>query len=65
MSEMQRRRSKARKYIESLLPIARSISNYSRTDAISDFITGITVGLIIVPQSIVYVAPIGLSAKVN
>lgn len=34
-------------------------------DAVADFIAGVTIGLIIIPQSVAYVAIIGLSAKVS
>lgn len=54
-----------RKGSSSLIPFIRFILNYSQLDAVADFITGITIGLIIIPQSVAYVAIVGLSAKVS
>lgn len=49
----------------SLLPFVRWLLNYSQIDVIADFITGLTIGLIIIPQSVAYVVAVGLSAKVS
>lgn len=54
-----------RKRSSSLLPFVRWLLNYSQMDVLSDIITGITIGLIIIPQSVAYVAIVGLSAKVR
>lgn len=49
---------------KSLIPLIRWIISYSKIDMVTDLITGITIGLIIIPQSVAYVAIVGLSAKV-
>ena len=47
-----------------LIPFVEWALTYSKMDAVADLITGITIGLIIIPQSVAYVAIVGLSAKV-
>lgn len=45
------------------IPIFRWLKNYTREDAICDFIAGISIGLTMIPQSIAYAALAGLSPQ--
>jgi len=55
---------KWKKFLAKRCPIISWIPSYSKEDAISDLIAGITVGLTIVPQSMAYAAIAGLSPEV-
>lgn len=54
-----------RKRSGTLIPFIKWISSYSKIDAVADFIAGITIGLILIPQSVAYLAIVQLSAKVS
>lgn len=63
-NEKSQIKEKICKSSSALIPFVEWMLNYSKFDAIADLITGITIGLIIIPQSVAYVAIVGLSAKV-
>lgn len=69
LESYQTRKAKLKQNIQkrsrSLIPFVKWMHDYSRIDAIADIITGITIGIITIPQSVAYVAMIGLSAKVK
>lgn len=48
-----------------LIPCVKWISSYSKLDAVGDFIAGLTIGLILIPQGVAYCAIVQLSAKVS
>ncbi|RLU22501.1 hypothetical protein DMN91_004779 [Ooceraea biroi] len=55
----QMSRFRATKY----LPILGWLPRYTRMEAVSDFIAGITLGLTMIPQSMAYAALAGLTAQ--
>lgn len=69
LDEFQTRKAKLKQNIckssGKLIPFIKWISSYSMIDAIADFIAGFTIGLILIPQSVAYLAIVQLSAKVS
>lgn len=54
-----------RKTLYKRLPILRWLPKYSKSDALGDLIAGITVGLLLVPQSLAYANVAGLPSQVR
>lgn len=50
--------------IAKYVPVLGWLPRYTRTEAVADFIAGITLGLTMIPQSIAYAALAGLTAQV-
>lgn len=46
------------------MPISNWLSTYNKTDAVSDVIAGITIGLTLMPQSIAYASLANLGPQV-
>lgn len=55
---------KSRFTVAKYVPILGWLPRYTRLDAVSDLIAGITLGLTMIPQSIAYAALAGLTAQV-
>lgn len=51
--------------VKQRLPITRWLPLYTGSDAISDVVAGITVGLTLMPQAIAYAALAGLGPQVR
>lgn len=51
--------------IDQYVSILQWLPKYSRMDAVSDLIAGLTLGLTMIPQSIAYASLAGLTAQVN
>lgn len=47
------------------VPVFEWLPRYSRMEALSDLIAGVTLGLTIIPQSVAYAALAGLTAQVS
>ncbi|XP_014279762.1 sodium-independent sulfate anion transporter [Halyomorpha halys] len=50
-------------HLQKHIPIVRWLRNYTKEDAICDFIAGISIGLTMIPQSIAYAALAGLTPQ--
>ena len=61
--DANRRNRALKKFIGRKLPITKWMRKYNRISAYYDFIAGITVGLMLVPQSLAYSALAGLSPE--
>lgn len=48
-----------------LLPVRTWFCGYTKYAATADLISGVTIGLIIIPQSVAYGAVVGLPAHVS
>ena len=53
------------KFTAKYVPITRWLPKYTKFQALSDFVAGITLGLTMIPQSIAYAAIAGLTPQVN
>jgi len=58
-------KQKSRFTVKKYLPVLGWLPRYTRLEAVSDFIAGITLGLTMIPQSIAYAALAGLTAQVG
>lgn len=47
------------------LPVIKFLWNYTKSEAATDLLAGITVGLMLIPQSIAYAALAGLNPQVK
>lgn len=56
---------KAEKAVERRVPITQWLRTYTRVDAVSDLIAGITLGLTLIPQSIAYSSLAGVPPQVK
>lgn len=54
-----------KKILYKRVPILNWLSKYSKEDAIGDFIAGLTVGLMIIPQSMAFAGIAGLDPHVR
>jgi sodium-independent sulfate anion transporter 11 len=54
-----------KKWVTKKLPILKWLPKYNKDMAISDFIAGITVGLMVIPQGIAYALIANLPAQVT
>jgi len=61
LSSEQKSRFTMKKY----LPVLDWLPRYTRLEAVSDFIAGITLGLTMIPQSMAYAALAELTAQVR
>lgn len=56
--------SKCQNFTAKYVPVSKWLPNYTKFQAVSDLVAGITLGLTMIPQSIAYAAIAGLTPQV-